>query len=157
MTRLWTALASSTTAAAPAYQPSGLVWPGSVPVVQRVEYGFYYMHMNSPEPDRLLVTQTAGSATLPGPGGRLAADPEAAVAAELNQASAGWAALLAECAGLVLGYGEHRSDAARYRRIADLCIAAGVDKTLIEAWIEVGRQRATSAATLTHKVCVLAE
>jgi hypothetical protein len=33
----------------------------------------------------------------------------------------------------------------------------GVDKTLIEAWIEVGRQRATSAATLTHKACVLAE
>jgi hypothetical protein len=113
--------------------------------------------MNSPVPDRLLVTQTAGSATLPGPSGRLAADREAATTAELSQAPAGWAALLAECAGLVLGYGEHQSDAARYRQIADLCVGAGVDKTLIEAWIEVGRQRATSAATLTHKACVLAE
>src|SRR5262245_14953612 len=104
------------------------------------------MYMNSPTSDRLLVTQTAGSATLPGPSGRLAPDREAATAAELNQAPGGWAALLAECAGLVLGYGEHHSGAARYRQIADLCIAAGVDKTLIEAWIEVGHQRATSAA-----------
>jgi hypothetical protein len=31
------------------------------------------------------------------------------------------------------------------------------DRTLIEAWIEVGRQRAGTAATLTHKACVLAE
>jgi hypothetical protein len=63
--------------------------------------------------------------------------------------------LLAECAGLALGYGEHQFDAARYRQIAELCIAAGVDETLVEAWIEVGRQRASTAAALTHKACVL--
>jgi hypothetical protein len=134
-------------------------WCGQIPgpVIQLIEYEFYYMHMNSPASDGLLVTPTAGSATLPGSCGQLTADLEAAAADELNQAPAGWAALLAECAGLVLGYGEQHGDAARYRQIADLCIVAGVDKTLIEAWIEVGRQRATSAATLTHKTCVLAE
>jgi len=94
--------------------------------------------MSSLAPDRLGVTQTAGPA-------------------ELAQAPAGWADLLAECADLALGYGEHRADAARYRQIADLCIAAGVDQALVEAWVEVGRQRATTAAALTHKACVLAE
>jgi hypothetical protein len=67
----------------------------------------------------------------------------------------GWAAPLAECAGLVLGYGENQFDASRYRQIAELCIAAGVEETLIEAWIEVGRQRAATAAALTHHACVL--
>jgi hypothetical protein len=57
--------------------------------------------------------------------------------------------------GLALGYGEHQLDAARYRQIADMCIAAGVDQTLIEAWIEVGRPRATTAAAITYKTCVL--
>lgn len=56
---------------------------------------------------------------------------------------------------LVLGYGENQFDATRYRQIAELCIAAGVDETLIETWIEVGRQRATMAAALTHNACVL--
>jgi hypothetical protein len=128
-----------------------------VPDRSSIEYKFYNIYMNSPASDRLHVTQIATPTALPGPSVQLAANREAAAAAELNQASAGWAALLAECAGLVLGYGEHQSGAARYRQIADLCIAAGIDKTLIEAWIEVGRQRATSAATLTHKACVLAE
>jgi hypothetical protein len=52
--------------------------------------------------------------------------------------------LLAECAGLALGYGEHQFDVARYRQVAELFIAAGVDETLIEAWTEVGRQRSTA-------------
>jgi hypothetical protein len=31
--------------------------------------------------------------------------------------------------------------------MAELCIAAGADKTLIQRWIDVGRQRAATAAT----------
>jgi len=62
---------------------------------------------------------------------------------------------LAECAGLALGYGETQFDATRYPQIAELCIAAGVDETLVEAWIEAGRQRAITAEALTHKACVL--
>ena len=85
----------------------------------------------------------------------LTPDEEAAAIAELKQAAAGWAAVLAECAGLAAGYGEQHLDAARYRQIAELCIAAGVDATLVEAWVEVGRQRANTAAALTHKACVL--
>src|SRR5215468_1887630 len=58
-------------------------------------------------------TQTTGPAAPPAHGGRLTANEEASTVAELKQV-AGWARLLAECAGLVLGYGEHECDAARY-------------------------------------------
>jgi hypothetical protein len=33
-------------------------------------------------------------------------------------------------------------EADHYQRMAELCIAAGADKTLIQRWINVGRQRA---------------
>ena len=123
--------------------------------LQVIEYVFYSDLMSMLALDRLLVTPTTGPATLPAWGWRLMPEEEATAVAELTQAGAGWAALLAECAGLALGYGEHQFDATRYRQIAELCIAAGVDETLVEAWIEVGRQRASTAAALTHKACVL--
>jgi hypothetical protein len=109
--------------------------------------------MSNLAPDRLAV-QATGPAARSAYNGLLTAEQEAAKVAEPTQA-AGWATFLAECAGLVLGYGEHQVYAARYRQIAELCVAAGVDQRLIEAWIEVGRQRASTAAALTHKACVL--
>jgi hypothetical protein len=124
-------------------------------ILQLIEYVFYSDSMSTLAPDSLLVTPTTGPATLPAPGWRLTPDEGATTVAELTQVGAGWTILLAECAGLALGYGEHQCDAARYRQIAELCIAAGVDETLVEAWIEVGRQRASTAAALTHKACVL--
>jgi hypothetical protein len=105
-------------------------------------------------PDHLAVPQDTGPAAGSAQNWPLTAQQEATAVAELNQAAGGWAALLAECAGLALGYGDHQFDAPRYRQIADLCIAAGVDDTLIESWVEVGRQRAATAP-LTHKACVL--
>ena len=111
--------------------------------------------MSSLAPDRLLVTPIIAPTTPPTPRGRLTAEEEATAVAELKQAASGWAALLAECAGLALGYGEHQPGAARYRHSAELCVAAGVDQALVEAWIEVGRQRASAAALTTHKACVL--
>ena len=119
------------------------------------EYKFYSCFMSSLAPDRVLVTPVIAPTTPSTPGGRLTAEEEASAVAELKRAAAGWAALLAECASLALGYGEHQLDAARYRHIAELCVAAGVDQTLVEAWIEVGRQRASAATVTTHKACVL--
>jgi hypothetical protein len=119
------------------------------------EYEFYSYYMSSLAPDRLLVTPSIAPTAPPTPRWRLTAEEEATAVAELKQAGAGWAALLAECAGLALGCGEHQLDAARYRHIAELCVAAGVDQTLVEAWIEVGRQRTSAAAATTHRACVL--
>ena len=111
--------------------------------------------MSSIASNRLLITEPTGHAPGLTQTRRLAAEEAGTAAGELKHATAGWPALLAECTGLVLGYGENQFDTTRYRQIAELCIAAGVDETLIEAWIEVGRQRATTAAALTHKACVL--
>jgi len=123
--------------------------------LQAFEYKFYSYYMSSLAPGRILATPSIAPTTPSTPRWRLTADEEATAVAELKQAASGWAALLAECAGLALGYGEHELDAARYRHIAELCVTAGVDQTLVEAWIEVGRQRACTAAALTHRACVL--
>ena|SRR6516225_7037288 len=111
--------------------------------------------MSSIAPDHPRVTEPTVYAPGHAQASRLTADEAATAAAGLQHAAAGWAALLAECAGLVLGYGENQFDASRYRQIAELCIAAGVEETRIEAWIDVGRQRAATAAALTHHACVL--
>ena len=70
--------------------------------------------------------------------------------AELAEAAAGRGDLLAERAGTALGFGEGRPDAARYRQIAELCIAAGADPALIERWIKIGRERAAEAAAIPY-------
>jgi hypothetical protein len=75
-------------------------------------------------PDLLLVLQAPGHTPDAAQNWQLTAE-EATAVAELKHAAAGRTALLAECAGLVLGYGEDQCDATRYRQIAELCIAAG--------------------------------
>lgn len=106
--------------------------------------------MTSPDPDRLRYAQIAGAVARHALGWRLTADEEAAAVAELTEAAAGRADLLAERAGTALGFGEGRPDAARYRQIAELCIAAGADPALIERWIKVGRERAATAAAIPY-------
>src|SRR5580692_6732443 len=106
--------------------------------------------MTSPDPDRLRYAQIAGAVARHALGWRLTADEEAVAVAELAEAAAGRADLLAERAGTALGFGEGRPDAARYRQIAELCIAAGADQVLIERWIKVGRERAAAAAAIPY-------
>jgi hypothetical protein len=106
--------------------------------------------MTSPDPDRLLYAQIAGAVARHALGWRLTAAEESVAVAELAEAAAGRADLLAERAGTALGFGEGRPDAARYRQIAELCIAAGADQALIERWISVGRDRAAAAASIPY-------
>src|SRR5579871_2769163 len=106
--------------------------------------------MTSPDPDRLRYAQIAGAVARHALGWRLTADEEAVAVAELTEAAAGRADLLAERAGTALGFGAGRPDAARYRQIAELCIAAGADPALIERWITVGRDRAAAATAIPY-------
>jgi hypothetical protein len=106
--------------------------------------------MTSPDPDRLRYAQIAGAVARHALGWRLTSGEEAVAVAELTEAAAGRADLLAERAGTALGFGEGRPDAARYRQIAELCIAAGADPALIERWIKVGRERAATAAAIPY-------
>ena len=106
--------------------------------------------MTGPDPDRLRYAQIAGAVARHALGWRLTSDEEAVAVAELAEAAAGRADLLAERAGTALGFGEGRPDAARYRQIAELCIAAGADPALIEQWIKIGRERAAAAAAIPY-------
>jgi hypothetical protein len=115
-----------------------------------LEHLFYYLCMTSPDPDRLRYAQIAGAVARHALGWRLTADEEAVAVAEVTEAAAGRADLLAERAGTALGFGEGRPDAARYRQIAELCLAAGADPALIERWIKVGRERAATAAAIPY-------
>lgn len=57
----------------------------------------------------------------------------------------GRADLLAEEAGLAIGWHEHDRDAPVCLQIAQLCIKAGAHTALISRWIEEGRRRADAA------------
>ena len=106
--------------------------------------------MNSPSSDRLLYVRIIGTAAKHAPVWRLGGQAKAVAIAELAEAADGRADLLAKCAGLALGYGERQPEAAHYQRMAELCIAAGADRSLIERWIAVGRQRAANARAMPH-------
>ena len=117
---------------------------GILAVIERESYIAY---MSRPDPDHLQYGRIAGTAARHAPAWQLRGGEKAAAIAELAEVADGRADLLAKCAGLALGYGERRPEADHYQRMAELCIAAGADKTLIERWIVVGRQRAASGAT----------
>ena len=100
--------------------------------------------MTSPGADRLIYGRIAGTAAKHAPAWRVGRRGNAAAIAELAQAADGRADLLAKCAGLALGCREHRPPAAHYQRMAELCLAAGADKTLIQRWIDIGRRQAAA-------------
>jgi hypothetical protein len=66
-------------------------------------------------------------------------------AAELWALAAGRTYLLAEVAGVSVGFSG--DDRTKYvtRKIADLCIAAGADQGQLEHWVAVGQGRAVRA------------
>src|SRR5262249_23482356 len=112
-----------------------------------IEREFYISYMSRPDPDHLRYGRIAGTAARHAPAWQLRGGGKAAAIAELAEGADGRGDLLAKCAGLALGFRERRPEADHYQRMAELCIAAGADKTLIERWIVVGRQRAASGAT----------
>src|SRR6266568_1886808 len=98
------------------------------------------------DPSRILCAQIDGVAWglvrrgLPTPGQR------AAAVDELRQLAGDRADLLAEVAGVGIGFGESQPGWPWYRQVADLCIAAGARQDQIPAWIPVGRLRAEQAS-----------
>ena len=98
--------------------------------------------MDDPDLDRAVAVRIALAAARHGRGWQLTAEQEAAAIAELKHAAAGRTDLLGEHAGVALGFGEGRPDAARYRQIARLCIAAGADRAFVDRWQAIAGQRA---------------
>jgi hypothetical protein len=64
---------------------------------------------------------------------------------ELREIAGGRSDLLAEVAGLLIGYYRRSADELRARAAAYYCMAAGAEVDLIPRWIEVGCARADAA------------
>jgi hypothetical protein len=94
-----------------------------------------------PDPDGITTAQLAG--TVGRYVSRKPLDVEAAVA-ELREIANGRGDLLAERAGVTLGFyaRENRDEWQRKTLEAALCIAAGADLTRLTEWIAVGQERA---------------
>ena len=98
-----------------------------------------------PEPDELIVARLTAAAQRHAPG-REPTDAEMAAAVEeLNEIADARGDLLAEVAGLVLGYYGCTAEEPKAVTAARFCVAAGADLDLIPWWIEVGRRRAVAA------------
>lgn len=69
----------------------------------------------------------------------------AAAVAELREIAGDRGDLLAEVAGLLIGFYRRTVEDLRARAAAGYCIAAGADLDLIPRWIEVGRCRAAAS------------
>lgn len=75
----------------------------------------------------------------------LTPDEEAAAVAEVARVADGRADLLAQAAGLALGFHAGTLDEPRQRQAAGLLVKAGADVALIPAWEAEGRRRARGA------------
>jgi hypothetical protein len=113
--------------------------------LNRFELVFYSKCMSRAEQDRLMLARIAGVTRRHVRGGPLTGEQEAAALAELAEVTDGRVDLLAEHAGVLLGFHEKDLDAAVYEQMAQLCISAGADIAAIENWIGEGRMRAANA------------
>ena len=95
--------------------------------------------------DRLVVARISGIALRHARWREPTEDEAAAAVAELREIAGDRPDLLAEQAGILLGFHEGGLDEPRANATASFCIAAGADQGLIPRWVKVGRERAELA------------
>jgi hypothetical protein len=104
------------------------------------------------ELDQLTVARLTGAAWRHA-SGREPTGAETAVAVrELREIAGGRGDLLAEVAGLLIGYYRRTAEELRARAAAYYCIAAGAGLDLIPRWIETGCSRAAAARLIPPAV-----
>jgi hypothetical protein len=111
--------------------------------------------MNGPpvrELDQLTVARLTGTAWRHAPGREPTGAETADAVRELREIAAGRGDLLAEVAGLLIGYYRRTAEERKARAAAYYCIAAGAGLELIQRWIEVGGSRATAARRIPPAV-----
>jgi len=104
--------------------------------------------MNEPsarERDQVMVPRLTGAAWRHAPGREPTGAETAAAVAELREIAGGRGDLLAEVAGLLIGYYRRTAQEPRARAAAYYCMAAGAELEPIPRWIEVGCARAAAA------------
>ena len=111
--------------------------------------------MNGPSAraqDLLAVARLTGAAWRHASGWEPTGPETAAALAELREIAPGRRDLLAEVAGLLIGYYRRTAEEPRARAAAYYCIAAGAGLELIPRWIQVGRSRAAAARLIPPAV-----
>jgi len=98
-----------------------------------------------PEADQLTVARLTGAAGRHAPWREPTAAETAAAVAELREIAGDRGDLLAEVAGLLIGFYRETNQERKAQAAARYCIAAGADPDLIPGWIEEGQSRAAVA------------
>jgi hypothetical protein len=111
--------------------------------------------MNEPsarELDQLTVARLTGTAWRHAAGREPTGAETAAAVRELREIASGRGDLLAEVAGLLIGYYRRTAEELKARAAAYYCIRAGAGLELIPRWIEVGCSRAAAARLIPPAV-----
>jgi hypothetical protein len=107
-----------------------------------IEFMFYDRPMAATEPDHITVARITGAAHRHARLRPLTEAEHRQAVTELNEAAAGRADLLAQYAGVAVGFHAGEPGEALHLQAAQLCIDAGADTHQIPRWIEDGRRRA---------------
>ena len=104
------------------------------------------------ELDQLTVARLTGAAWRHASGWEPTGAETAAAIRELREIAGGRGDLLAEVAGLLIGYYRRTAEELKARAAAYYCIAAGAGLDLIPRWIETGCSRAAAARLIPPAV-----
>ena len=104
------------------------------------------------ELDQLTVARLTGAAWRHASGWEPTGAGTAAAVRELREIAGGRGDLLAEVAGLLIGYYRRTAGELKARAAAYYCIAAGAGLDLIPRWIETGCSRAAAARLIPPAV-----
>jgi hypothetical protein len=104
------------------------------------------------ELDQLTVARLTGMAWRHAPGREPTGAETAVAVRELRDIAGGRSDLLAEVAGLLIGYYRRTAEELKARAAAYYCITAGAGLELIPRWIEVGCSRAAGARLIPPAV-----
>lgn len=97
--------------------------------------------------DGITVTRLTSEARRCVPGREPSEAETAAAADDLREIAGNRGDLLAEVAGLLMGFYQGTTEELRANAAACFCRAAGADPNLIPQWVELGRRRAVNART----------
>ena len=97
------------------------------------------------EDDLVTVARLTGAARRHAPRGAASWEETAAAVAELREIAGRRGDLLAEAAGLLIGYYQGTPEEVKAGTAARYCRAAGADPSLIPRWIAEGQRRAAYA------------
>jgi hypothetical protein len=112
------------------------------------EHVFYHDRIGETNADRILAARITGTTARYARGRPLTEPEETEALTSITELAAGRTDLLAQVAGLAIGFSEGTWDEPRQQQAAQLLIKARADQKLIPGWIEEGRRRAEATRSI---------